>query len=125
MAEGFCRKYWGQLLRVSSAGIEKHGMNPWAIRVMAEAGIDLSGQYSKTLNELKEESFDFVVTVCDSAKTSCPIYSGGKMYHFGFQDPPALAKGLTNEDDILEIYRKARDEIEAVIKTLPIASDQN
>lgn len=126
MAEGFCRKYWGHKFNVYSAGTKKHGMNERAVKVMKEAGVDLSTHYSKTLEELPKIQFDFVVTVCDSAHESCPIFPGGKIVHVGFQDPPALTREMKDEEEILTVYRRVRDEIEAAIKDLPRhLGDQN
>ncbi len=119
MAEGFCRQYWGDAFNVYSAGTKKHGMNERAIKVMKEAGVDISSHFSKTTDELPEVTFDYVITVCDAAKESCPFFPGGKIIHVGFQDPPALTKDMKNEEDILVIYRRVRDEIEASIKNLP------
>jgi arsenate reductase len=119
MAEGFCRKYWGQKFNAHSAGTKKHGMNERAMRVMLEAGVDISSHYSKTTEELPKVTFDYVVTVCDSAKESCPYFPGGKIVHVGFEDPPALTRGMTDEEEILRVYRRVRDEIEAAIKKLP------
>lgn len=118
MAEGLCRKYWGEEFNVYSAGTKKHGMNTRAIKVMQEVGIDISTHYSKTVDELPDIKFDYVVTVCDAAKETCPYFPGGKIIHVGFQDPPALTKEMTNEDEILKIYRKVRDEIDFTIKNL-------
>lgn len=118
MAEGFCRKYWGNEFQVFSAGTKKHGMNERAIKVMQEAGVDLSCQYSKTLEELPDVEFDYVITVCDAAKESCPYFPSGKIIHIGFQDPPSLTKNMTDEDEIISEYRRIRDEIEAAIKNL-------
>ncbi len=118
MAEGFCRKYWGNEFQVYSAGTKKHGMNLRAIQVMKEAGVDISSHSSKTVEELPNISFDYVVTVCDSAKESCPYFPGGKIVHIGFQDPPALTKNMANEEEILAVYRRVRDEIETTIKKL-------
>ena len=118
MAEGFCRKYWGDKFNVFSAGTKKHGMNERAIKVMKEAGIDISSHYSKTVDELPSVTFDYVVTVCDSANENCPYFPGGKIVHIGFQDPPALTKDMTDEEEILTIYRRVRDEIEVSIKNL-------
>lgn len=118
MAEGFCRQLWGNEFEVYSAGTKKHGMNTRAIRVMSEMGIDISSQFSKTTDELPKIKFDYVVTVCDSAKESCPYFPGGKMIHMGFQDPPALTANLQDEEQILSIYRRVRDEIELAIKNL-------
>jgi len=119
MAEGFCRHLWGNQFNVFSAGTKKHGMNERAMKVMMEIGIDISSHYSKSVEELPKVSFDYVVTVCDAAKESCPYFSGVKIVHVGFQDPPALTKDMDNEEDIIRIYRRVRDEIETAIKILP------
>src|SRR5690606_3310528 len=118
MAEGFCRKYWGNEFRVYSAGTKKHGMNERAIKVMKEVGVDISSHYSKTVEELPDIKMDFVITVCDSARENCPFFPGGKVVHIGFQDPPALTKDMENEDERLAVYRKVRDQIENTIKNL-------
>jgi arsenate reductase len=119
MAEGFCRKYWGHIFNVYSAGTKKHGMNERAMKVMKESEVDISSHYSKTVDELPKVTFDFVITVCDAAKESCPFFPGGKVVHVGFQDPPALTRDMKDENEILAIYRRVRDEIEASIKSLP------
>lgn len=120
MAEGFCRHLWGLRFEVYSSGTKKHGMNDRAIKVMKEVGIDISSHYSKTIEELPKITFDYVITVCDSAHETCPFFPGGKVIHVGFQDPPALTKVMTNEEEILNVYRKVRDEIESAIENLPI-----
>lgn len=119
MAEGFCRKQWGHLFNVYSAGTKKHGMNERAMKVMKEAGVDITSHFSKTVDELPKIKFDFVITVCDSAKESCPYFPGGKIIHIGFQDPPSLTKEMKDDEEILEVYRRVRDEIEFAIKDLP------
>lgn len=119
MAEGFGRKYWGHEFNVYSAGTKKHGMNERAMKVMNEAGVDISSHSSKTTDELPGITFDFVVTVCDSAKENCPYFPGGKIVHVGFQDPPALTKDMNDEEKILAVYRRVRDEIEAAVRKLP------
>lgn len=119
MAEGWARKYWGHEFNVYSAGTKKHGMNERAMKVMKEAEADISSQYSKTVEDLPKVTFDYVVTVCDHAHENCPYFPGGKIVHVGFQDPPALTKEMTNEEEILAVYRRVRDEIESAIKTLP------
>ena len=118
MAEGWARKYWGEEFNVFSAGTKKHGMNERAIKVMKEAGVDITSHYSKTVDELPKITFDYVVTVCDHAHENCPYFAGGKIVHVGFQDPPALTKEMTNEEEILMIYRKVRDEIESFVKDM-------
>lgn len=94
-------------------------MNKRAMEVMKEVGIDISLQTSKTVDELPKITFDFVITVCDSAKETCPYFPGGEIFHIGFEDPPALTKDMANEDEILKVYRRVRDEIEFSIKKLP------
>lgn len=118
MAEGWARKYWGNEFNVYSAGSKKHGMNERAMKVMKEAGVDISTHYSKTVEEISQLSFDYVVTVCDHAHENCPYFPASKIVHVGFQDPPALTKGLTNEEEILAVYRRVRDEIEKFIKDM-------
>jgi len=119
MAEGLCRNHWGSEFDVYSAGTKKHGMNERAMKVMKEIGVDISSQYSKTTEELPSIVFDYVITVCDSAKENCPYFPGGKVIHVGFQDPPALTKEMKDEEEILSVYRRVRDEIEAAVKNLP------
>ena len=92
MAEGWARHLKGGQIEPYSAGIEAHGLNPDAVRVMAEAGVDISGQRSKLVGELSGVDFDYVVTVCDNAHESCPLFPGkAKVVHVGFDDPPRLA----------------------------------
>ncbi len=118
MAEGFCRHLWNDKFNVYSAGTKKHGMNERAIKVMKEIGIDISSHYSKTVDELPKITFDYVITVCDAAKETCPYFPGGKVIHVGFQDPPAMTKDMTDEEEILKVYRRVRDEIGIAIKNL-------
>ena len=120
MAEGFARSLLSDLYEVQSAGTQKHGMNPRAVRVMEEAGVDLSGHHSKTIEELQELQFDHVITVCDSAKEACPVIPGARMLHMGFQDPPAMTREWTDEEAILNVYRRVRDEIRDSILGLPV-----
>jgi arsenate reductase len=120
MAEGFCRDLKGDLIDAYSAGLEAHGLNPYAVKVMKEASIDISGQKSKTVNELKGLEFDYVITVCDSAYESCPIFPAKtRVIHKGFDDPPRLAKEAKTEEEALGHYRRVRDEIKNFVETLP------
>ncbi len=120
MAEGWARHLKGDVMDASSAGIEKHGMNQSAVKVMAEAGVDISGQTSKLVDELPSIDFDYVVTVCDNARESCPMFPGkAKVIHKAFDDPPRLAAGTDTEEDALNCYRRVRDEIRRYILTLP------
>jgi len=120
MAEGWTRHLKGQSFEAYSAGMERHGMNPYAVRVMAEAGVDISGQRSKLVEELPDIPFDYVVTVCDGAGENCPYFPGAtKRIHKGFDDPPRLAAGLGEEADILDVYRRVRDEVRAFVERMP------
>lgn len=122
MAEGWARRLKGDVMEAYSAGIEKHGLNPHAVRVMAEAGVDISGHTSKTVEELSPLHFDYVVTVCGHAHEHCPFFPGqAKVIHVGFDDPPKLAAGLPDGEEKLAIYRRIRDEIRAFVETLPAA----
>jgi len=120
MAEGWARHLKGGALEPYSAGVEVHGLNPRAVRVMAEAGVDISAHRSKHVNELKDIAFDYVVTVCDNARESCPLFPGrAKVVHAGFDDPPRLAKDANTEEETLGHYRRVRDEIRTFVETLP------
>jgi arsenate reductase len=122
MAEGWARHQRSDVIEPYSAGIEPHGLNPHAVRVMAEAGVDIAGQRSKHVDQLKDVPFDYVVTVCDHAHESCPLFPGRtKVIHVGFDDPPQLARDARTEEEALGHYRRVRDEIRTFIKTLPDA----
>ena len=122
MAEGWARQFKGGVIEAYSAGIEKHGMNPHAVKVMAEAGVDVSKHFSKTLDDLKGVVFDYVVTVCGHANEHCPLFPGQtKVVHVGFEDPPTLSEGLPDGEAKLAIYRRVRDQIRAFVETLPDA----
>jgi arsenate reductase len=120
MAEGWARHLKGDCIEPYSAGIEVHGLNPLAVNVMAEAGVDISGQRSKHADELKDIVFDYVITVCDHAHEHCPLFGGNaKIIHVGFDDPPRLAKQAKTEQEVAVCYRRVRDEIRAFVETLP------
>lgn len=120
MAEGFARHLHGATLVPYSAGLERHGLNPDAVRVMAEAGIDISGHQSKTLADLAGIEFDVVITVCGHAHETCPIFPGKtRLLHQGFDDPPQLAAAETERERALDHYRRVRDEIRGFVETLP------
>jgi arsenate reductase (thioredoxin) len=120
MAEGWARHLKRHLIEPYSAGIEVRELNPNAVKVMAESGVDIGGHKSKHVNELKEMKFDYVVTVCGHANEFCPVFSGKTtVVHVGFDDPPALAKNARTEDEALSIYRRVRDEIKNFVMTLP------
>jgi arsenate reductase len=124
MAEGWTRALKGDQIDVYSAGIETHGLNPNAVKVMAEAGIDISGQKSQHIDEFKEVKLDYIVTVCNHAHETCPWFPVDcKVIHVGFDDPPRMARELAakggNEEAQLDCYRAVRDQIKAFVETLP------
>jgi len=125
MAEGWARHLKGDVIEAYSAGIEKHGMNPHALTVMAEVGVDLAKHYSKTLADIGPVEFDYVVTVCGHAHEHCPMFLGKAkvvhVVHVGFEDPPKLTKELPDGEGKLAVYRRVRDEIRRFVETLPQA----
>ena len=124
MAEGWARHLKSDRFEAYSAGVETHGLNPNAVKVMAEAGVDISGQRSQHIDEFRDVELDHVITVCGHAHESCPVFPGKtKVTHVGFDDPPRLAKEAATEDEALDHYRRVRDEIRAFVETLPEALD--
>jgi arsenate reductase len=122
MAEGWARFLKGDIIEAYSAGIATHGLNSDAVRAMSEAGVDISAQRSKHLDELKGIEFDYVVTVCGHAHENCPLFPGrAKIVHVGFDDPPRLAADAKTESERLAPYRRVRDEIREFIESLPEA----
>jgi len=120
MAEGWARQLKNDVLEPYSAGIETHGLNPNAVKVMVEAGVDISTQRSKNVADLRDVSFDYVVTVCGHAHETCPMFSGkAKVVHVDFDDPPKLAKEAKSEEEALDHYRRVRDEIRDFVARLP------
>jgi arsenate reductase (thioredoxin) len=120
MAEGWARALRRPLVEAYSAGLEKHGLNPHAVRVMAEAGVDISRQFSKTPAELGPIEFDYVVTVCGHADEHCPVFAGRpRVRHVGFDDPPRLTEQLPDGEEKLAVYRRVRDEIRRFVEGLP------
>ncbi len=129
MAEGWARHLKGDVLNAYSAGIETHGLNPNAVKVMDEAGVDISNHKSENVTDLLDIPFDYVITVCGHANEHCPLFPGkAKIVHVGFDDPPALARALAaqgaSEAAQLDCYRRVRDEIKAFVETLPDAFDR-
>jgi arsenate reductase len=119
MAEGWARHFHGDEIEVYSAGIETHGLNSYAVKVMAEAGVDISKHRSQHIDEFKDVPLDLVVTVCGHANENCPLFPGStKVVHVGFEDPPAMAKNFEGEEDKLNCYRKVRDQIKEFTKGL-------
>ena len=120
MAEGWARHLRADQIEPYAAGIEKHGMNPYAVQVMAEAGVDISQQRSKTLAELASVPFDYVVTVCGHTNEHCPVFpSRIKVLPVGFEDPPKLTKDMPDGEAKLAVYRRVRDEIRRFVESLP------
>ena len=117
MAEGWARYLKGDVIEAYSAGVWPAEVNPKTIKVMAEAGVDISDQTSKHVDELLDIDFDYVVTLCDNARQLCPVFPGkAKLIHKGFEDPIAV---VGSEKKKLKAYRKIRDGIKEFIKTLP------
>jgi len=114
MAEGYGKIFLGDKFDVYSAGIEKHGLNPYMVKVMIEDGVDVSSHYSKTLSDLGDLDFDVVVTVCGHANETCPTYlKKAEIIHKGFDDP---AKFEGSEEEKIDGFRRVRDEIKNYIK---------
>ena len=125
MAEGWARALKDDVLNAYSAGIEKHGLNPRAVQIMQEAGVDISSQQSQTLADIGPVDLDVVVTVCGHAHETCPVLpSATRVVHVGFDDPPKLAVDAKSEDEALEHFRRVRDEIRAFVETLPESLEQ-
>lgn len=109
IAEGYLQDFAGDKAEVYSAGVETHGVNPRAIQVMKEDGIDISAHTSNNVNEYRDIEFDYVITVCDNARERCPYFpSGAKKFHYNFPDP-AKAKGT--EKEVMKQFREVRDMI--------------
>ncbi len=109
MAEGLVNHYLGDRFQAYSAGTEATRVNPLAVQVLAELGIDISDHYSKTLGEFADQQFDYVITLCGSANEQCPLFIGGvQRVHIGFDDPSRLP-GSTEE--VLPEFRRVRDEL--------------
>ncbi len=129
MAEGWTRALKGNEIEVYSAGIETHGLNPNAVKVMAEGGVDISGQKSQHIEEFKEVGLDYVITVCGHAHETCPWFpTDCEVIHVGFDDPPKMARASAEagggEEAQLDCYRTVRDQIKAFVKTLPEGLNQ-
>jgi len=125
MAEAWTRHLRGDLFEAYSAGTQPRDVDPSAVRAMAEAGIDISMQQSKGLNALGDLQFDYVVTLCDNAKKSCPFFPAKtRLFHRGFDDPPKLAEGAHDEEEAMEHYRRVRDEIRVFVEKLPGALEE-
>ncbi len=120
MAEGLARHMKSDLVEAYSAGTEPKGIDPCAITVLKEIGIDISGQRSKHVDEFAGMKFDYVITLCGGVTETCPFFRGSaKFLHRGFDDPPGLARNAANEEEALFHYRRVRDEIRSFIDEMP------
>jgi len=115
MAEGWAKALKADSFHFFSAGTKKNGLNPNAVKVMLESDIDISSHKSKITDELPDEKMDFIFTVCSDAHENCPFFPGGKILHIGFDDPPRITKEMTDEEEILSVYRRVRDEIKEMV----------
>lgn len=121
MAEGWARHLRASDIKAHSAGVAPHGVDPRAVQVMAEAGVDISDHRSKHVDELIDTPLDLIVTVCDAAAEACPVFPRPvPKLHRSFEDPPALARGAADEDAALAHYRRVRDEIRTFVATLEV-----
>ncbi len=118
MAEGWGKALKGDRYNFYSAGIVKHGLNPLAVKVMQQAGIDISQQQSKTIEELPAVKMDYVITVCANADETCPVFAGGKVIACHFDDPPSLTKDIQDKEAVLAVYQRVRDEIKSMLLSL-------
>jgi arsenate reductase len=120
MAEGWARNLKGDLIEPYSAGTVPKGVDPRAVKAMAEAGIDISRQKSKSVAAVADMQFDYVITLCDDAQQACPFFPAKtRLLHVGFDDPPRLAEGARDEEEAMQPYRRVRDQIRAYVETLP------
>jgi arsenate reductase (thioredoxin) len=120
MAEAWANRLKGNVIEAYSAGTEPKGVDSRATRAMAEAGIDIANQRSKSVSDLGDVEFDYVVTLCDDASQSCPFFPARTaIIHHGFDDPPQLAESARTEEKAMSVYRRVRDEIKAYVQTLP------
>ena len=120
MAEGWAKTLKSDEFNVYSAGLETHGLNPYAVKVMNEAGVDITNQQSQLLTEFDDVKFDYVVTVCSSAHESCPFFPReATVVHYGFEDPPKMVPADADDETKLDAFREVRDQIKAYVETLP------
>ena len=114
MAEGFAKKYAPKGIKIWSAGIKAHGLNPLAIQIMKEVGVDISDQTSKTIDTIPQSEINTVITVCGHANETCPIFPGKvRRLHWDIEDP---AKARGSKEEVLEIFRKVRDILQRKIE---------
>jgi arsenate reductase len=120
MAEAWTKHLKADAIEAYSAGTVPKGIDPRAIKAMAEVGIEISAYRSKSTIEFMDIEFDYVITLCDDAQQACPFFPAKtRAVHHGFEDPPVLAAGAINEEEAMAHYRPIRDEIRAYVETLP------
>ena len=120
MAEGWARRLKADQIESYSAGVEVKTVDTLAVRVMAEAGVDISAQRSKHVSEVMHIPFDYVVTVCSHARETCPFFPGeARKRHVEFDNPPLLTRHMFEEAQRLAVYRRVRDEIRGFVDSLP------
>jgi arsenate reductase len=120
MAEGWARHLKGDIIHAESAGVETHGLNPFAVHVMAEAGVNISHHESTLVDEVLDREWNYVVTLCGHAHETCPLFPRKvRKIHVAFDDPAQLAKAAGSETEIMAHFRRVRDEIRAFVEDLP------
>ncbi len=120
MAEAWTNFLKGDRFEAYSAGVEPKGVDPLAVEVMKEVGIDISEQKSKSVDDVWDLDVDYVITLCDNAQKSCPVFPARTaVLHIGFDDPPKLAKTARTREEALDYYRKVRDDIKRYVESLP------
>jgi arsenate reductase (thioredoxin) len=125
MAEAWTRVLKGDRIEAYSGGVDPHGVDPRAVQAMAEVSVDISGQTSKHVDILEDIEFDFVITLCDNAQQTCPVFPAKtRLLHVGFDDPPKLAEGARTEEEAMVHYQRVRDEIKAFVEKLPKILDE-
>jgi len=126
MAEAWTKHLKGDLFEAYSAGVKPKGLDPRAVKAMAEAGLDISGWKSKDVDAFGNMEFDYVVTLCDNARESCPYFPAKtRLIHRGFDDPPGLAENAKSEEEAMAHYRRVRDEIKAFVESFPSALSES
>ena len=121
IAEAWTRYLKKDVIEPYSAGVDPHTVDPRAIKAMAEVGIDISAQNPKSTEAVQDVEFDYVITLCDHAQQSCPVFPAKtKVLHVGFDDPPRLAANAADEEEAMAHYRRVRDEIRAFVEELPM-----
>ena len=121
MAEAWTNHLKGDQFAAYSAGVKPKGVDPRAVKAMAEAGLDISGQKAKDVDVFGKMDFDYVITLCDNAREACPYFAAKtRLIHKGFEDPPKMAENSRSEEEAMTHYRRVRDEIRAFVETLPL-----